>query len=101
MHLKDPGVISLFKVVSHLSFAQVCPKWGDMAGALKFLQDNRPNGTAADPACVNCAFSTLAHSKDSTEALVGLLDFERSTKKDDMKMREGQYPAINALMGVG
>jgi hypothetical protein len=31
-----------------LVFGQECPKWGDKAGALQFLQENKPHGTGAD-----------------------------------------------------
>ena len=84
------------------AFGQNCPKWGDKASALKFLQDNKGNSTAADPACVNRAFNTLSRDKSSLEALIGLLDFERSIEKDDgLKGMSSRYPAIGALMDIG
>jgi hypothetical protein len=78
-----------------------CPKWGDNDAAVKFLQDNKPNSTAVDPACVNRAFATLSHDHSNTGALIGLLDFERSIEHDDFKTNGGKYPAIGALMTIG
>jgi hypothetical protein len=96
------GVLLLIVVGSTGMFAQDCPKWGNKAAALKFLQENRPHSTAADPACVNRAFSTLSHDKSYADALVALLDFERSIENDDsLKTRSSQYPAIGALMDIG
>jgi len=83
------------------AFSQECPKWGDAAGALKYLEDNKANSSTLDPVCINRAFATLSHSRSSAEALVGLLDFERSTEHDDFKTRGGKYPAIGALMSIG
>jgi len=88
-------------LIANALLAEDCPKWGDTAAALKFLQENKPNGTAADPACVNRAFSTLSHDKASAKDLVELLDFERSTKNDDFKTYGGRYRAIGALMDIG
>lgn len=82
-------------------FAQGCPTWGDKQGALQFLLANRPRSTAADSTCVNTAFATLSHDIASAEALVGLLDFERSTEHDDFKTEGRRFPAINALMHIG
>ena len=81
--------------------SQDCPKWGDNARAVKFLQDNKPNSTAADPACVKRAFAALSHDHSNTAALIGLLDFERSIEHDDFKTIGGRYPAIGALMTIG
>jgi hypothetical protein len=94
--------ISLLLILSFgAGFAQDCPKWGDKAGALKFLQDNKAHGTDADPACVSTAFATLSHDKSAAEPLVELLDFERSTKNDDFKTHGKRYPAIGALIIIG
>lgn len=88
-------------LATSIFFAQDCPKWGDKKGALQFLLANGPRSTAADPTCVDTAFATLSHDQAFAEALVGLLDFERSTEHDDFKTTAGRYPAISALMGIG
>jgi len=88
-------------LITGLGFAQDCPKWGDKAGALHFLEENKLHSTDADPSCVDTAFATLSHDKDSTEALIGLLDFERSTKHDDFISYGSRYPATGALMTIG
>jgi hypothetical protein len=88
-------------VMTGLVFGQECPKWGDKVGALQFLQQNKTHGTDADPTCVDRAFATLSHANTSVEVFVGLLDFERSTKRDDFKTYDGRYPAIDALVGIG
>lgn len=82
--------------------AQECPPSGQKDALLQFLLDHKSNSTDADPACVNRAFASLSRDKSYTEALVNLLDFERSTKKDDSLIsRSSQYPAIAALARLG
>jgi len=92
-------IMALF--MAGVVFGQDCPKWGDKVGALQFLQQNKTHGTDADPTCVDRAFATLSHAKASVEVFVGLLDFERSTKRDDFKTYDGRYPAIDGLVGIG
>jgi len=89
-------------LISAAAMAQDCPQWGDRTGAVKFLEENKPNGTAADPECVDRAFSTLAKDKSSVEVLIGLLDFERSMEKDhSLKGVSSKYPAVGALVSIG
>ena len=80
------------------SFAQTCPSWSEKPALLRFLHDNKSHSLAADPACVDRAFATLSHDNSYNQALIGLLDFERSTKQDDRLLGpSSQYPAIGAL----
>jgi hypothetical protein len=80
---------------------QDCPKWGDKKGALQFLLANKAHGTEADPTCVNKSFATLSRDDTYTEALVGLLDFKRSTQDDDFITTEKIYPATDSLFHIG
>jgi hypothetical protein len=91
----------LFLLFVGTGLAQDCPPWGDTTAALKFLAAQKLHGTEVDPACVDRAFATLSHDKSAAEALIGLLDFERSVERDSFKTRGGQYPAIGALMTIG
>jgi len=89
-------------LMSAAAMAQDCLQWGDRARAVKFLEENKPNGTAADPECVNRAFSTLAKDKSNVEVFIGLLDFERSLEKDhSLKGVSSKYPAVGALVSIG
>lgn len=101
MKLQHFAAALLLSMVSSLSLAQDCPAWSDKEGALRFLGSNKPHGTQADPECVLSVFATLSDDGASIESLVGLPDFERSTKDDDFKTMGGRYPAIGALMRVG
>jgi hypothetical protein len=94
-------ILMLCILVGRIGHAQDCPMWGDREAALRFLLANKAHATDADPVCVNRAFSTLSRDKSSAGALVGLLDFERSTKRDDFKSTSAQYPAIGALHRIG
>jgi hypothetical protein len=101
VRIKWFAISLLFVLTVAKGIAQACPSWGDKAGALKFLQDNKPHGTNADPTCVNRAFATLSHEKSAAKDLVGLLDFERSMQNDNFRTTSGRYPAITALQMIG
>ena len=88
-------------VMTSAAFPQDCPQWGGDAAALKYLQENKANSTTLDPVCVNTAFATLGRNKSNAKALVGLLDFERSTEHDDFKSIGKKYPATAALLSIG
>jgi hypothetical protein len=89
---------SLFILLSACPvLAQECPAASEKQALLRYLQHHKSNSTEADPVCVNRAFANLSQDKAFTENLIQLLDFERSTKNDDLTARSGQYPAISAL----
>lgn len=95
-----PALLS-FVLIPSVGSTQDCPQWGDKAGALKFLEENKAHGTAADPVCVSRSFATLSHDKKSAEVLVWLLDFERSVEQESFKTIGAKYPAIGALAMIG
>jgi hypothetical protein len=83
-------------------FAQDCPAVGDKAALIRFLQENKAHGTEADPNCVSRAFAELSYDKSNVKLLIGLLDFERSTKDEISVTTPGtRYPAIGELASIG
>jgi hypothetical protein len=81
---------------------QKCPT--DANGLYQFLLDHRSNSLAADPRCVDGAFSAMSsrarfqRSRFYTKALIDLLDFERNIEQDfKMGSIMSQYPATEYL----
>ena len=91
-------IAALFLLSACAVNAQDCPKASEKGALLQFLLDHRGNSLDADPGCVDRAFASLSLDKVYIDALVKLLDFERSIKSDTSLIgRTSQYPAIGAL----
>lgn len=101
MMMPNQGILLLLLLANGVAWAQDCPHWRDKSGALQFLLANKAHSTEVDPQCVMTAFASLSDDAASAPALVGLLDFERSTKSDDFKTLGKRYPAIGVLFDIG